>query len=509
MTGNLVLDKKPYALTVIFQLIGILFILIVSGNAAASDKPKRIIKGNMTETYNVLPQNASNIGEVFTEGMIYGRFRTNYFRFFWEEKAMHNPTGFAVGGSLIAKSAPYYGLSATIGGYTSQNLDALDDADAKYGASGKDTFSRFDVLRKNRWGMTVLAQAYLQYSFMKTDVKIGRQICESFLTKSNDTKMIPNTFEGVSLTSRYVPDTSVMLAFFNKQKLRDHTRFHDVITFGHKNRSPYHRWYNNDDSAVHRGLSYANLKAGGGEVNNDLVIVGISNTSITRLKLDAWYNAVPDLFYSFMGEANYKIPIGCGWTLTPGARYMEQFDDGAGKIGGAALSGRLAGREGSYLGYKDADNVDGMLYGARLVLLKGPGLFHLGYTRVSDDADLITPWRGFPTGGYTRSMGQYNWQADTSSFMVKGAFDFGKANLVKGLRASVDWTFMNYDDNKEKLGSVSKTDRYFIHADVWYRLPVKQFIEVKVRMGFVEADNKRSGHNPSYDEYRTELSYLF
>jgi hypothetical protein len=509
MISALVLSKRQCTLISAFQLIGVLFILIVSENSVASDQPKRILKGDMTETYNILPQDASNIGEVFIKGMVYGRLRTHYFRSFWEEeKTTHNPVGFGVGGSLIAKSAPYGGFSATLGGYTSQNLDVLDDEDAVSGATGKDTFSRFDALRKNRWGMTVLAQAYLQYSFMKTDVKIGRQIWESFLAQSNDTKMIPNTFEGVSVTSRYVPYTSVMLAFFNKQKLRDHTRFHDVITYGHKNR-PYNTWDNNDDSTVHKGLSYANLKAEGEDVSNDLVIAGISNTSIKDLKLDAWYHGVPDLFYSLMGEANYKIPIGCGWELTPGLRYMQQFDDGAGDVGGAALTGKLAGHKGSYLGYEDADNVDGRLYGARLVLLKGPGLVHLGYTRVSDDADLIAPWRGFPTGGYTRSMGQSNWEADTDSFMVKADFDFGKANLVKGLRASMDWTLMNYDDNKEKSGSISKTDRYFIHADVWYKLPVKQWIEVKARMGFVEADNMTNGQNPSYDEYRAELNYLF
>jgi hypothetical protein len=106
-------------------------------------------------------------------------------------------------------------------------------------------------------------------------------------------------------------------------------------------------------------------------------------------------------------------------------------------------------------------------------------------------------------------MAQYNWEADTDSFMVKTDFDFGKANLVKGLRASMNWALMDYDDNKEKSGSISKTDRYIIHADVWYKLPVKQWIEVKARMGFVEADNMTNGQNPSYDEYRAELNYLF
>jgi len=32
------------------------------------------------------------------------------------------------------------------------------------------------------------------------------------------------------------------------------------------------------------------------------------------------------------------------FSLAPGVRYIKQFDDGAGKVGGAAYSGSLAGK---------------------------------------------------------------------------------------------------------------------------------------------------------------------
>jgi len=476
---------------------------------AAAEKPKRTLKNNMMEVYHQVPGQAETFTEAFSKGVFYGRLRANYFEWYWADDSEHDPTGFALGGSLLYMTAPLHGISATAGFYTAQNLGLLDKDDALYGKSGKDTFSRYDVLENDDWSMTVLAQAYLQYHCRKSDIKVGRQIFESFLTKSNDTKMIPNTFEGYTLVSKDIPATAVKLAYFTQQKLRDHTEFHDVITFNDGKGDTYSKWNNNDDAAVHKGLSHANLKAAGEDTDNDLIVAGVTNQSVQNLKLDVWYNGVPDLFYSLMGEANYEIPLGGGWSLTPGVRYMEQVDEGAGEAGGAALKGGLAGLSGPAKGYKDADSVDGKLYAARLVLKKAAGSLLAGYSKISDDADLIAPWRGFPTGGYTRSMAQYNWEADTKSWMIKAIYDFGKAGLLDGFRAALDYAYMDYDDTKERLGGHSKTDRGIIHADLWYRFAALPGLEAKVRIGLVDADDISAGADPSYDELRVELNYLF
>jgi hypothetical protein len=188
---------------------------------------------------------------------------------------------------------------------------------------------------------------------------------------------------------------------------------------------------------------------------------------------------------------------------------MQQFDDGAGAVGGAALIGSLAGVTGSANGYEDADSVDGKLYAARLVLRKGAGRLLAGYSKISDDADFITPWRGFPTSGYTRSMAQYNWEANTSSWMVMAFYDFGKAGIIKGFRASVDFSYLDYDDEKEQLGGHRKTDRYYVHTDMWYQFPFLPGLEAKVRIGHADAERQASGADPSYNEFRFELNYLF
>jgi len=148
------LSKFAYKrLYLLFSAVIILVLLAEMANAS----PKRTLKGNMTEVYYKLPDNASNFKEIFTKSMYYGRLRTNLFRWNWKDHGKYDPWGFAVGGSLIYKTAPFKGVSATVGYYYTNPLDSLHDDDAWFGKSGKDTFSRYNALKKNKWYMSVFA----------------------------------------------------------------------------------------------------------------------------------------------------------------------------------------------------------------------------------------------------------------------------------------------------------------------------------------------------------------
>ena len=163
--------KKPNTGRKISLCMAEISVLIFMATVAVADEPKRTLKNDMTEVYKVLPETAESLSEVFTKGMYYGRLRLNYFYFENLNNDLHDPTGFGLGGSLIYKTAPFYGVSATAGFYTSQNLGLLEKDDALFGRAGKDTFSRYDRLTDGDWGMTVLAQAYLQYNFQKKRIK--------------------------------------------------------------------------------------------------------------------------------------------------------------------------------------------------------------------------------------------------------------------------------------------------------------------------------------------------
>jgi hypothetical protein len=489
--------------------------LLATSVNAEEAKPKREIKGNMMEVYNTLPGKAENLTEAFTNGMFYGRLRTNAFKWDWKAADTWNPTtgkgnmdnyAFGLGGSMIYKTAPLAGVSATAGLYYADSpFSALrvDNADVGGVKAGKDVFSRYDVKNSDAWNMAVLAQAYIQYDFSKTTFKAGRQIFESFLTKSNDTKMIPNTFEGFTVETKELPDTTIRGAYFTAQKLRDHTEFHDVLTFKD---STGDSWGNNDDAAVHKGLSYAKLSAVGKE-ENKLIVADMSNKSIKNLKVDVTYGAVPGLVSSLTGELNYKIALPDDYSLTPGVRYMKQMDNGAGEIGGASLSGNITAANGDANGYSDGASLDSALYMARLVLAKGPMTAQIAYSAVADEGDIVAPWRGFPTGGYTRAMAQYNWRANTKTTAAEVKYNFGKANIIPGFTAMARYAMQDFDEAKQGLGGV-QADSNILHMDFIQKIATG--LEAKVRVGLVNAKDREDGTNQdSYNEYRFELNYLF
>ena len=466
-----------------------------------SSKPKRQMRGNMTLKYNILPGSADSFSKIFTKGVFYGRLRSNTFYWDWSDEKpgkRKDNKAWGLGGSLIFKSAAWNNLSFTMGYYGTMNPEffRMDKDEVKYVKAGKDTFSRYKVKHGGGYGMHTLAQGFLEYNNGTIDLRLGRQLFESVFTKSNDTKMIPNSFDGVTLSAKVAPKTKARLAYFTSQKLRDHENGHDLVTF--KN-SEGDSWGNNDDSAIHKGLNYNAFIAAGEDPDHQMYLADLRTKYFKNLDLTLSCLQVPGIVKDFVAEAHYKIPLGeSGWAVRPGVRYFLQKDDGGGAVAGDTnlkgkpLTGYASGVNGS---------MDSSLINARIDL-KMPnkkGFFRLGYSKVEDKADIFAPWRGFPTGGFTRAMAQYNWYANTETYMVRAVYKF-----TPKFKASVRYAIQDFDDNKPGV----QADSNIVHLDMWYNF-TKNF-QMKTRVGIVSADPGDTGKaDVSYNEYRLEFNYLF
>jgi hypothetical protein len=484
---------------------------LLTTSAYALKTEDRDLKGSNQVEYTKVPGDVNSVLEMFTQGHVYGRLRSNAFWYDWENEksgstADNNQWG--LGGSLIYKTGFFHGFGATAGFYGSiPVVDPSVIGTANVGKSGKDTYhQRADG---SEGGIGVLAEVYGEFKGGKTDVKVGRQIIDSIMVASNDTKMVPNTFTAATVENKDIPDTKVSLGYIMSEKLRDHQEFHSVIAFEKINE--------NDDSGTHKGLTTALISEVREDVNPEMILVTASNKSIPNLKLDGEFIGLSGFFNTAIAEANYQIKLGDSWTLTPGVRYLKQMDDGAGAIGGAALSGVFKGNTtytGASYGYTDPNSVDGSIIMGRLVAASGPLELQAGYSKISDDADIIAPWRGFPTGGYTRSMAQVDWIANTKNWALKATYDFSKAGLVPGLKIATDYENMNFDDAKAFKSGF--TDRTILHVDVWQTFKAIPNAEFKFRFATVDADpaytsatSQSSVDNNSYNEYRFEMNYLF
>lgn len=478
--------------------------LLISTSLYAEDSlSKHTLKTNYQEVYNEKPGTVESFTEMFTEGKFYGRLRSNTFYYAWEKETASQNTHIAsgLGGSAVYKSATLSNFNFTAGLYYSQAFFDDNKDPVNRLKPAKDILSRFDYTNTGNKSMAVLGQAYISYKGIpKTELLAGRQIVETFYTKSNDTKMIPNTFDGVVIATKAVPNTAIKLGYLAEQKLRDHTQSHSTLMYGDSNSSSSINpaWSENDDTAMHKGLTYTNLKAAGVSTDAPLIVGDLHNKSIENLKLDASFYAVPELVSEIMAEANYKINVG-SFSLSPGVRYIKQFDNGAGKIGGAAYKGTLAGLSGESGGYKNADSLDSQMLAARLVAKFDVYKLNLGYSQVFDEADLITPWRGFPTAGYTRSMARYNWMANTKSYRIELVRNANKKGVYTDMFIQMSILHTDADESKGYF------DENYYYIGFVQNIPALVDLQWRLRLGYNDTDKVDAD---SLDG-RFELNYLF
>jgi len=485
------------------KILSLMVVLVCVTNSSADETTqKQAIKTNGQLVYAAKTVDVDSFYEMFSEGNVYGRIRSNSFYFAYDHQdGNHNSHWVSgTGASGIYKSARYSGFDVSLGLYGSYSFFDDDHDPISLIKPGKDTFSRDAFKDDGSRYMAVIGQASLNYRLSKTDFRLGRQLVETFYTKSNDTKMIPNTFDGLVVTTKDLPQTTLKAAYLYKQKLRDHTSAHSVLMVGDANSSSSTtpQWTENDDAGMLKGLTYSKLVAAGKPTDAPLIVLDISNKSFKNLQVNFSSYVVPELLSQAMGELNYKIDFD-GFSITPGVRYIQQFDNGAGAIAGASLSVLLDGSTA----YKNPHSLDSKMIAARIVAKMKDYRLNLAYTNILDEADLVTPWRGFPTAGYTRSMGMYNWKANTKSYrleLVKGA---NKTGVYKNTFIQTSVLYIDGDIKKSSLA-----ESMFYYFGIVKNLESVPEFQYRLRLGYRDFIGD-STLLSNYVDSRLEFNYLF
>jgi len=481
-----------------FKTISILLLIsIFSSLSYAQDTAKtNALKANGQLLYNK-QKIAQTLNELFGKGDLYGRLRSNTFYFAYKAEDSSHDTQLisGLGASFIFRSAIYKGFDINLGLYASQAFFNDNSDPIASIKPGKDTLSRYDYVNTGSKSMGLIGEANIGYIYSKSKLTLGRQLVETFYTKSNDTKMIPNSFDGIVLNVQDIKATTLKLAYLQKQKLRDHTTSHSVLMYDDRDTANFSNWNGNDDGAMHRGLTYSALKSYDKPTDAPLIIFDGQNHSIKNLQANFSSYLVPELLSQIMGEIEYKIDLK-DFSITPAVRYIQQFDNGAGKVGGASLY------QIGLSGYKNPNSLDSGMIAAKIATRVEDYKLTLAYTGILDKADLVTPWRGFPTAGYTRSMGMYNWRANVKSYRVE---------LVKGANKSAVYTtpfiqtsILYMDGDKTKV----QTDSIFYYAGIVQNIPTMQALQYRLRLGWRDFIGDSSAVS-DYLDSRFELNYLF
>jgi len=369
-----------------------------------------------------------------------GQLRSFYFN---QDNFNHSrEEAWTTGGSLAYRSG-YLADFVRVGAvaYTSQRLWAPECC----GGS--------QLLQPGQKAYTTLGQAYGEIKFdERLAAAFGRKEYSTPYISGNDSRMTPNTFEGVSAYGSAggkdgAPAWRFGGGYISKIKERDAEDFVSMsVAAGAK---------------VNRGVYVA-----GGRIDYGGFALGAFN----------YYSA--DIINIFYSEARYRMPLGGGNTLTGRAQFTDQRSTGEDLLTGKAFATQQGG--------------------VKFDLSHGGALLTLGYTKNANGADLQAPWSAFPS--YTYSQVEAFSTAGESASMVRAAYDFSKlgakdvsayALLVvgDGIKAP------NYNNNELDLNL-----QWAPKDGEWRGL------SLRLRYAYV---TQRGGGNPDTKNIRLILNYDF
>ena len=120
--------------------------------------PKHTLKSNYQVVYNQLPSQVDTFSDMFSEGVFYGRLRSNTFYYGWRREGStrnsHIISG--LGGSVVYKSANYANFDFTAGLYYTRAFFNETKDPLNRLKPGKDTLSRFNYANTGDEYMAVL-----------------------------------------------------------------------------------------------------------------------------------------------------------------------------------------------------------------------------------------------------------------------------------------------------------------------------------------------------------------
>lgn len=314
----------------------------------------------------------------FHDSKLGAQLRTYYFN---RDKFDNSRSeAWAIGGSLSFTSGylvDLFRMGAVV--YTSQPLYAPDDRDGTL------------LLAQGQEAYTVLGQLYGEFKF--TDQifgAFGRKAYNTPFINMNDSRMTPNTFEGVTVYGRAggkdgAPEWRFGGGYISKIKERNSDEF---------------VWMSRDAGAT---------------VDRGVYVAGV-NYKQTDFSIGAVNYYSDDIINIFYTEAKYAAPLPGGNKLNLAAQYTDQRSTGDNLLTGAEFSTHQ--------------------WGVKADLGLGAAALTLAYTDTTNGASMRNPWSSYP--GYTSVQVEDFFRAGESAVMVKAAYDFS-GHGATGLSAYALW----------------------------------------------------------------------
>lgn len=396
---------------------------------------------------------AQSLEDIFTEGKVSGDLRA-----FWydgDRELRIDRTALTVGGILSYKTAPYAGFSGGVSLFSSNGITSLTHMPE----SGQTHNLNLDGSSIN-----TLGEAYLQYTGDDTSIKYGRQRLNLPLANDYYNRMLPNSFEALSLENRSLSYTTLKAAYITGWK------------------------YKGSDTFVSPTYSLG--------IDRDIAVLGAIYSPTPVWSVELYDTYVRDVM---------------------NAPYLQIINNEIWKSAeGTAFSGALQYLNERSVGEHAAGEIDTYLLGLRGTLTKGEWSLSALYTLIGDQSLL-------GSGGRYEKMG---WGAfiTYTDLQIDGESENAGAEAYGGVLTyrpastfEISAKYMRIDQsdtlqsNPLSLTQNPRPDSNEYNIDATYQ-PRKEF-RLRTRLAYINYDSESTSlyKNRAYDEtnVRVIADYLF
>ncbi len=383
--------------------------------------------------------------DVFTQGEVSGHIRLAHVRQNNDATTTPDTYGTAIGGEIKYESAKYYNTSIGLSLFVSQNITPLS-GDFNTGKLNLDFFDG------DGSSLTYFGEAYIDYYYNNFDLRIGRQKLDTPFNDRDDIRMVPNTFEAVTLGYGGIKDfvfvSGYITAWAGYDSGQNISKFKDIPgTIGAT-----------------------------GETGKYAVFFGVMNKSFENVELQAWYygfDKQTDLEYI---EATYEVSLNSDIGISLAGQYAHYHERSSSMIEGDVYGG-----------------VTGVTY-------KGIGI-SFAYN------DVITPGNqtiiiGYGGGPYYTSMEEMTIDSidDASAYVVGMEIDLSQTVLQN---LGFSYAFGRFD------GTNAAAPVEYEEHDIIFSYIASDKLDFEASYALVD-DKKNSGSNDAgYKRTLLRLNYAF
>jgi imipenem/basic amino acid-specific outer membrane pore len=396
-----------------------------------------------------LSSSAQELEDIFKDGKVSGQLRA-----FWydgDRELRIDRTALTVGGILSYKTAPYDGFSGGVSLFSSNGITSLTHMPE----SGQTHNLNLDGSSINTIG-----EAYLQYSGYNTLIKYGRQRLDLPLANDYYNRMLPNSFEALSLENQSLRNTTLKAAYITGWK------------------------YKASDTFVSPTISLG--------LDRDIAVLGTIYSPKPSLKIELYDTYVHDVM---------------------NAPYFQIIDNEMWKSSdGTTLSGALQYLNERSIGIDAAGEFDTYLLGLRGTLTQGKWSLSALYTQIGDQSLLGTGGR-YEKMGWGAFITYTDLQIDGESENA-GAKAYGSVLTYRpdsNFEISAKYMRIDQSDaiqsNPISLTKNPRPDSDEVNIDATYQ-PRKEF-RLRTRLAYINYDS--GNKNKAYDETNVRIiaDYFF